>query len=123
MNAAFAWSDDRSVDWERFPPGKPAQNAFFAESFDWRSRDQVLNQTQPRSSRRAQEILRTGRVDAPEVAFDARYAGGAGRIGSVRLQTAAGAAGSVFVDRGQEVGVAAGRCGVDADMTLQNAAL
>ena len=41
-NAILAWSDDRGVAWEYIQPGKPAQNAF-AESFNGRLRDELLN--------------------------------------------------------------------------------
>ncbi|MEO1273847.1 MAG: IS3 family transposase [Pseudomonadota bacterium] len=61
-NAVLAWSDDRSVAWEYIQPGKPVQNAF-AESFNGRLRDELLNQTLFRSIRRAREILSAWRDD------------------------------------------------------------
>ena len=61
-NAILAWSDDRSVAWEYIQPGKPAQNAF-AESFNGRLRDELLNQTLFRSIRHAREVLGAWRDD------------------------------------------------------------
>lgn len=61
-NAILTWSDDRSVAWEYIQPGKPAQNAF-AESFNGRLRDELLNQTLFRSIRHAKEVLGAWRDD------------------------------------------------------------
>ncbi len=61
-NAILAWSDERSVAWEYIQPGKPAQNAF-AESFNGRLRDELLNQTLFRSIRHAREVLGAWRDD------------------------------------------------------------
>ena len=41
--AILKWSQDTSVDWHYIQPGKPQQNAF-AESFNGRLRDELLNE-------------------------------------------------------------------------------
>lgn len=61
-NAILAWSDERSIAWEYIQPGKPVQNAF-AESFNGRLRDELLNQTLFRSIRHAREVLTAWRAD------------------------------------------------------------
>ena len=61
-NAILAWADDRGVAWEYIQPGKPVQNAF-AESFNGRLRDELLNETLFRSIRHARQILEAWRQD------------------------------------------------------------
>ncbi len=61
-NAILAWSDEHSIAWEYIQPGKPVQNAF-AESFNGRLRDELLNQTLFRSIRHAREVLAAWRAD------------------------------------------------------------
>ena len=43
-NAVLAWSGQAGVDWHYIAPGKPTQNGF-AESFNGRMRDELLNET------------------------------------------------------------------------------
>ena len=43
-NAMLAWCRDSSIDWHFIAPGKPMQNGF-AESFNGRMRDELLNET------------------------------------------------------------------------------
>ena len=47
-NAILAWTDERRIAWRYIQPGKPVQNAF-AESFNARLRDELLNETLFRS--------------------------------------------------------------------------
>ena len=61
-NAILSWSDERNIVWEYIQPGKPVQNAF-AESFNGRLRDELLNQTLFRSIRHAREVLTAWRTD------------------------------------------------------------
>lgn len=61
-NAILTWSDERGIAWEYIQPGKPVQNAF-AESFNGRLRDELLNQTLFRSIRHAREVLTAWRTD------------------------------------------------------------
>ena len=42
-HAIFAWAKDHAVDWHYIAPGKPMQNGF-AESFNGRMRDELLNE-------------------------------------------------------------------------------
>jgi putative transposase len=42
-NAILAFADDRKIDWHYIAPGKPMQNGF-AESFNGRMRDELLNE-------------------------------------------------------------------------------
>ena len=43
-NAMLAWCRDSGIDWHFIAPGKPMQNGF-AESFNGRMRDELLNET------------------------------------------------------------------------------
>ena len=43
-NAILKFVDDRKFNWHHIAPGKPTQNAF-NESFNWRLRDELLNET------------------------------------------------------------------------------
>lgn len=43
-NAVLAWCGEAGVEWHYTAPGKPTQNAF-AESFNGRMRDELLNET------------------------------------------------------------------------------
>ncbi|UVO33664.1 IS3 family transposase [Bradyrhizobium arachidis] len=43
-NAMLAWCKDTAIDWHFIAPGKPMQNGF-AESFNGRMRDELLNET------------------------------------------------------------------------------
>jgi transposase InsO family protein len=43
-NAMLAWCKDAVIDWHFIAPGKPMQNGF-AESFNGRMRDELLNET------------------------------------------------------------------------------
>lgn len=43
-NVILAWADERRIAWQYIEPGKPVQNAF-AESFNARLRDELLNET------------------------------------------------------------------------------
>jgi transposase InsO family protein len=43
-NAMLTWSKNNAVDWHFIAPGKPTQNGF-AESFNGRMRDELLNET------------------------------------------------------------------------------
>ncbi len=61
-NAILAWTDVRGVAWEYIQPGKPVQNAF-AESFNGRLRDELLNETLFRSLHQARHVLETWRHD------------------------------------------------------------
>lgn len=61
-NAILARADDRGVAWEYIPPGKPVRNAF-AESFNGRLRDELLNETLFRSIRNARLVLEAWRRD------------------------------------------------------------
>jgi len=47
-NAILAWSEERRIAWRYIQPGKPVQNAF-AESFNARLGDELLNETLFRS--------------------------------------------------------------------------
>jgi putative transposase len=55
-NAILAWADDRRVARRYIQPGKPSQNAF-AESFNARLRDELLNETLFRSLPHARLML------------------------------------------------------------------
>jgi putative transposase len=54
--AILRWSQETSVDWHYIAPGKPTQNAF-AESFNGRLRDELLNETLFTSLAHAREAL------------------------------------------------------------------
>ncbi|WP_440977798.1 IS3 family transposase [Sphingomonas pseudosanguinis] len=43
-NAVLAWSGNMDIEWHYIAPGKPTQNGF-AESFNGRMRDELLNET------------------------------------------------------------------------------
>jgi putative transposase len=43
-NAILAWSQDHGIEWHYIAPGKPMQNAY-AESFNGRMRDEMLNES------------------------------------------------------------------------------
>jgi putative transposase len=43
-NAVLSWSSSMKIDWHYIAPGKPIQNAF-AESFNGRMRDELLNES------------------------------------------------------------------------------
>jgi putative transposase len=43
-NAILSWAAEHQVDWHYIAPGKPTQNAF-AESFNGRMRDELLNES------------------------------------------------------------------------------
>lgn len=43
-NAIFAWCRDHKIDWHYITPGKPMQNGY-AESFNGKMRDELLNET------------------------------------------------------------------------------
>ena len=43
-NAVLQWCSDAKIEWHYTTPGKPTQNAF-AESFNGRMRDELLNET------------------------------------------------------------------------------
>jgi len=63
--AILCWADARGVAWEYIQPCKPAQNAF-AESFNGRLRDELLNETLFRSIGHARAVLDAWRVDYNE---------------------------------------------------------
>jgi putative transposase len=54
--AMLHWSQERQVEWHYIDPGKPQQNAF-AESFNGRLRDELLNETLFTSLAHARELL------------------------------------------------------------------
>ena len=43
-NAVLSWTSSMKIDWHYIAPGKPIQNAF-AESFNGRMRDELLNES------------------------------------------------------------------------------
>jgi putative transposase len=61
-NAILTWADERRVAWRYIQPGKPSQNAF-AESFNARLRDELLNETLFRSLPHARLMLEAWRDD------------------------------------------------------------
>jgi len=61
-NAILQWADDNKVAWHYIAPGKPVQNAF-AESFNGRLRDELLNETLFRSLSHARAVLEAWRTD------------------------------------------------------------
>jgi putative transposase len=61
-NAILRWADDHKVAWHYIAPGKPTQNAF-AESFNGRLRDELLNETLFRSLPHARAVLESWRAD------------------------------------------------------------
>ena len=60
--AILRWSQETSVDWHYIAPGKPTQNAF-AESFNGRLRDELLNETLFTSLAHAREALEAWKHD------------------------------------------------------------
>ena len=60
--AILRWSQEMSVDWHYIAPGKPTQNAF-AESFNGRLRDELLNETLFTSLAHAREALNDWKHD------------------------------------------------------------
>ena len=61
-NAILAWSAERHIAWQYIQPGKPVQNAF-AESFNARLRDELLNETLFRSLGEARRLIEAWRYD------------------------------------------------------------
>jgi putative transposase len=55
-NAVLAWSGDAGVEWHYIAPGRSTQNGF-AESFNGRMRDELLNETLFFTVRQARSIL------------------------------------------------------------------
>ena len=55
-NAILAWSKDHGIDWHYIAPGKPMQNGY-AESFNGRMRDELLNETLFTSLNQARSII------------------------------------------------------------------
>jgi putative transposase len=43
-NAMLAWSEETGVPWHFIAPGKPMQNGI-CEAFNWKMRDELLNET------------------------------------------------------------------------------
>ena len=60
--AILRWSQETNVDWHYIAPGKPTQNAF-AESFNGRLRDELLNETLFTSLAHAREALEAWKQD------------------------------------------------------------
>ena len=60
--AILRWSQETGVDWHYIAPGKPTQNAF-AESFNGRLRDELLNETLFTSLAHAREALNAWKHD------------------------------------------------------------
>jgi len=55
-NAILAWSKDHGIDWHYIAPGKPMQNGY-AESFNGRMRDELLNETLFTSLNQARSVI------------------------------------------------------------------
>ena len=55
-NAIFAWARDHAVEWHYITPGKPMQKGF-AESFNGRMRDELLNETLFRGLDHARSVI------------------------------------------------------------------
>ena len=55
-NAILTWSQDYQIDWHYIAPGKPMQNGY-AESFNGRMRDELLNETLFSSLREARAVI------------------------------------------------------------------
>ena len=55
-NAILAWSKDHGIDWHYIAPGKPMQNGY-AESFNGRMRDELLNETLFTSLNHARSVI------------------------------------------------------------------
>lgn len=61
-NAVLSWASLTKIDWHYIAPGKPIQNAF-AESFNGRMRDELLNEMLFSSLGHAREVLAIWKVD------------------------------------------------------------
>ena len=55
-NAILGWSEEQRIAWRYIQPGKPLQNAF-AESFNARLPDELLNETLFRSQGDARRLI------------------------------------------------------------------
>ena len=55
-NTILAWSKDHGIDWHYIAPGKPMQNGY-AESFNGRMRDELLNETLFTSLNHARSVI------------------------------------------------------------------
>jgi len=58
-NAILGWSEEQRIAWRYIQPGKPLQNAF-AESFNARLPDELLNETLFRSQGDARRLIAVG---------------------------------------------------------------
>ncbi len=56
--AMLRWQVATGVGWHYIQPGKPQQNGFI-ESFNWRLRDECLNETLFSNMREARQIIET----------------------------------------------------------------
>ncbi len=61
-NAILAWASERHIGWRYIQPGKPVQNAF-AESFNARLRDELLNETLFHSLSEVRRLIAAWRHD------------------------------------------------------------
>ena len=55
-NAVLRWCSEHKVEWHYIAPGKPMQNGF-AESFNGRMRDELLNETMFRNLAHARIVI------------------------------------------------------------------
>ena len=60
--AILRWSQDTCIEWHYITPGKPMQNGF-AESFNGRMRDELLNETLFTSLAQARTELANWQLD------------------------------------------------------------